>query len=78
MKFENIEVSGIENITFERKTKWTRDGSDNGCVWKSAGDVEAKTHGEMMFIVNKLKEDHRYRMWVHFDTLNIVRKVCKK
>lgn len=80
MKFHNIEVSGIRNITFNRKALWQADGG----MWRKvdltnapAGVfdiIDSKTHEEMMKIVNLLKWDRRYRMWIHGDTLNIVRK----
>jgi hypothetical protein len=38
------------------------------------GKGERHPDKDMMNIVSHLKEDRRYRMWVHHDTLNIVRK----
>ena len=76
MRFHCIEVSGIRNITFNRKSLWQADGG----MWRKCElrklhePVESRTHDEMMAIVNVLKWDRRYRMWVHEDTLNIVRK----
>jgi len=32
-----------------------------------------KSHDQMMEIVNHLKADRRYRMWVHGNTLNVVK-----
>lgn len=78
MKFHCIEVSGIRTITFNRKTMWKFSESFN--LWEkqqvASFDVCAntKTHEEMMAIVNVLKWDRRYRMWIHGDALNIVRK----
>ena len=79
MKFENIVVSGIANIVVNRKTKWTQLPSN---VWqrhvpKGEEDMFGRgvyTHDQMMEIVQHLKEDRRYRMWIHGDTLNIVRR----
>lgn len=73
MKFHCIEVSGIMNITFNRKVLWQAKGG----YWirsNENGVESSKRHDEMMAIVNILKWDRRYRMWVHGDTLNIVRK----
>jgi hypothetical protein len=74
MKFENIVVGGITNIVINRKAKWTL----NEGMWqrenKAAMTGEAlKSHGQMMDVVNHPKTDRRYRMWVHGNTLNIVR-----
>jgi hypothetical protein len=69
MKFTNIEVSGIEHIVINRKVKWSLiTGS-----WDN-GNGEIHSDADMMDIVSHLKEDRRYRMWIHADTLNIVRK----
>jgi hypothetical protein len=70
MKFKNIEVNGINNIVFNRKTKWrvVPEG------WLAEFEGRTVTHDSMMFIVNQLKRDPRYRMWIHFDTLNVVKK----
>jgi hypothetical protein len=74
MKFENIVVGGITNIVINRKAKWTLSEG----MWqrenKAAmmGDA-LKSHDQMMEVVNHLKADHRYRMWVHGNTLNVVR-----
>ena len=59
MKFENIEVSGITRIVIEHKKVW------------EAGQLGFTD--EIYAIVNKLKTDRRYRMWVHNNTLNVVR-----
>lgn len=90
MRFHDIEVSGIECIVFNRETRFIlKDGAGHGGVaaWVrvipremqekcDAGDIGQclMLHEQMMKIVNALKKDRRYRMWVHFDTLNIVRK----
>jgi hypothetical protein len=80
MRFRNIEVSGIERIVFNRKTMWSL---INGGRWqkRNTGNFpdtmppsEVISHSEMMCRVNNLKKDPRYQMWIHFDTLNIVRK----
>lgn len=68
MKFQNITVSGIVNIVINRKTKWVQ----KGAIWETSKDHCC--HEQMMNILTHLKEDRRYRMWVHGDTLNIVRK----
>jgi hypothetical protein len=87
MRFHDIEVSGIESIVFNRKNRWVfADIGDKGTVWRELDQTPGatpgfpiggkyKTHTEMMKIVNELKKDRRYRMWIHYDTLNIVRKV---
>ena len=90
MKFKDIEVSGIVNIVFNRKSQWVfTDIGDKGKVWRllsnpAQGEIPGfpingpyRYHGEMMRIINAVKNDPRYRMWVHFDTLNIVRKEPK-
>ena len=85
MRFHDIEVSGIECIVFNRKDRWILHDVNPifGELWQRvASPVDpneqerqpTKTHAEMMKVVNALKKDRRYRMWVHFDTLNIVRK----
>ena len=70
MKFKDITVSGICNIVIGRKVKWVQ----SGCVWNTVEKGKQVSHEGMMNIVAHLKEDRRYRMWVHGDTLNIVRK----
>jgi len=73
MKFQNITVSGICNIVIGRKVKWMQ--ATSGSNWhKAVGGNGACTHTEMMEIVQHLKIDRRYRMWIHGDTLNIVRR----
>lgn len=78
MRFRNIEVSGIERIVFNRETEWRLETEN---LWRKVvkGDYpdhmptpEYRTHDNMMAIVNALKKDRRFRMWVHFDTLNIL------
>jgi hypothetical protein len=69
MKFENaIEVSGIENVVFNRKVKWI----NNGTSWKTESEDGEMSNSEMMDIIHSMNISHRYRMWVHTDTLNIV------
>ena len=73
MKFTNIVVCGITRIVIDRKDVWIYgDG-----VWiKSAPEsTSVKTHPEMMAIVNHLKVDRRYRMWIHGNVLNVVKAV---
>jgi hypothetical protein len=77
MKFENIVVGGITNIVINREAKWTHLDTH---VWQrqqpEACDAVGRgvyTHDQMMEVVNHLKADRRYRMWVHGNTLNIVR-----
>ena len=71
MKFQNIVVSGICNIVINRKQKWVRGGNE----WHKAENIaHTYEHSFMMEIVQHLKADRRYRMWIHGDTLNIVRK----
>lgn len=74
MKFREIEVSGIECIVFNRKHVWRL---IEGELWeeKLLDKTKRLSHKDMMVIVNALKRDRRYRMWIHFDTLNIVRSV---
>jgi hypothetical protein len=75
MKFKELAVSGINNIVIAHKVKWVwTDGFWVRSGAPVAGDA-IKHHEEMMEIVNRLKADRRYRMWVHWDTLNIVRVV---
>jgi hypothetical protein len=64
MKFEKITVSGITNIVINRKVKW---------IYSCGMWNEKRPHTEMMAIVNHLKADKRYRMWIHGNTLNIVK-----
>ena len=78
MKFQNITVTGIVNVVIERRVKWTQLSTG---TWQrqlpeclDAGGRGVYTHEQMMSIIAHLKEDRRYRMWVHGDTLNIVRK----
>lgn len=77
MKFDSVEVSGITNIVIAHKVKWTQLTSG---VWQrqlpealDAGGRGVYTHDQMMEMVNRLKSDRRYRMWVHWDTLNILK-----
>ena len=69
MRFKDIVVSGITRIVIHRTDVWMYgDG-----VWVKSIPTSVKTHDEMMAIVNHLKADKRYRMWVHGNTLNIVK-----
>lgn len=69
MKFKELVVSGITRIVIERKDIWVYgDG-----MWVKSIPTSVKTHNEMMTIVNHLKADRRYRMWVCGNTLNIVK-----
>ena len=78
MKFDNVEVAGITNIVIAHKVKWMQLSSG---VWQKQipggmddiGGRGVYTHEQMMDIVNFLKGDRRYRMWVHWDTLNILK-----
>jgi hypothetical protein len=69
MRFNNIEVSGINRIVIAHKAVWEW----NDGIWVRGGDHAPKHHGEMMEMVNRLKSDRRYRMWVHWNTLNILK-----
>jgi len=73
MKFKNITVCGITMIVIDRKAVWTQ--TKDGWERQNAllGIAAVKTHDEMMEVVNHLKADRRYRMWVHGYSLNIVR-----
>ena len=72
MRFSNIEVTGIVNIVFDRKVQWEFEIETS--TWCHSKKEKTMYHEDMMKIVNLLKTDRRYRMWVHLDTLNIVRK----
>jgi len=73
MKFEKITVSGITRVVIDRKDVWVYgDG-----MWVKSIPTSVKTHTEMMAIVNHLKADKRYRMWIHGNTLNIVKAMEK-
>jgi hypothetical protein len=82
MRFQNIEVSGIEHIVINRTHHWRLFSADTWAKCLRDGDgfpvslpaPQKMPHKEMMRIVNILKKDRRYRMWIHMDTLNIVRK----
>ena len=75
MRFNEIEVQGITNIVINKRTQWKRNGITGQWVDCGVGvDGRAKTHVEMMKIVNILKTDRRYRMYIHLDTLNILKK----
>lgn len=79
MRFRDIEVSGVVNIIFNRKTRFKHLGTG---VWQRVVLFEKEeihgrgvyTHEQMMDIVNCLKADRRFRMWIHVDTLNVVRR----
>lgn len=84
MKLRNVELGGIRNIVFNHKTLWAARGGDwvrvlegirTGITTTSlVNDCVSITHGDMMYRINLLKNDKRYRMWVYGDTLNVVRK----
>lgn len=74
MRFNEIEVQGITNIVINKKTYWKL--TENK-IWSLQGPNRGRvnyTHEEMMRIVNILKTDRRYRMYIHLDTLNILKK----
>lgn len=72
MKFKNIEVNGIKHIVFNREHKWTFNESTGD--WFEEFNGRSMTHHSLMWVVGRLKENRRYRMWIHLDTLNVVRK----
>jgi hypothetical protein len=77
MHFRDVQVSGITKVVFNRKTIWNQMSPGNNWFRPLEPNVMKQTvrcHAEMMGIINLLKADRRYRMWVHGDTLNIVRK----
>ena len=82
MRFIDIHVSGIDSIVINREAKWVHLPTG---VWQKqipagADDVGGRgvyTHEQMMEIVEHLKFDRRYRMWIAIGeggSLNIVRK----
>jgi hypothetical protein len=82
MRFKDIEVSGITTIVFNRKRafaqsmidkSWIEVNKNDTIFIDSAGKENRISHEEMMSRVNHAKEDNRFRMWVHNDTLNIIR-----
>jgi hypothetical protein len=86
MRFENIEVSGIECIVFNRDARWIQESPEFWRLYSKLNDEGkcvpldtrvAISHDQMMVRVNALKKDRRFRMWLHYDTLNIVRKTEK-
>lgn len=60
MKFKNIEVSGITRIVIDHRKTFEA----------GALGFSERIHS----MINHLKTDRRYRMWIHGDTLNIVKK----
>lgn len=72
MKFKNIEVNGIVTVVFNREVEWKHLAISNDWIRTDEGRVIA--HNTMMWIIRKLMGDHRYRMWVHQGTLNVVKK----
>ena len=69
MKFTNVTVSGITTIVMNRKVVWKQ--TEKG--WAHSNGHNMTSHDGMMEVVNHLKADRRYRMWVHGNTLNIVK-----
>jgi hypothetical protein len=69
MKFKNITVSGITRVVMNHKVVWTQ--TEKGWVHSNGHNITL--HDGMMEVINHLKEDRRYRMWVHGNTLNVVK-----
>lgn len=73
-----IEVSGIETVVFDRKKIWTIDEDE---VWNGRTAegtlVGIMNHKAMCDRIKAVERDSRYRMWIHGDTLNIVRRTPK-
>jgi hypothetical protein len=82
MRFKDIEVSGITTIVFNRKRAFAQSMIDkswiqinkNDTIFIDSGKENHISHEEMMSRVNHAKGDNRFRMWVHNDTLNIIRR----
>lgn len=77
MKFTRpIEVTGITRIVFDRKRVWDKDTDE---IWTAKNDgsdaiVRMMNHKDMSERIKYVEADSRFRMWIHGDTLNIVRK----
>lgn len=77
MKFTlPIEVVGIQSVVFDRKKHWKKDG-DSWYLTESDLTSTVIPHSEMCKRIKIVEKDPRFRMWVHFDTLNVVRKEVK-
>lgn len=76
MKFTRpIEVTGITRVVFDRKKAWNKDAED---IWTfktdESGNVYLMNQKAMTDRIKFAEADSRFRMWIHGDTLNIVRK----
>jgi hypothetical protein len=82
MKFKDITVSGLTDIVINRESKWVHlpSGTWQRELKPGAPDINGRgvyTHEQMMDIVEHLKTDRRFRMWIAIGeggSLNIVRK----
>ena len=70
----NVEVSGITHVVFYHDTHWLRVINNDNYVWIRTGvHKKAMLHEHMMNIIRRKIGDARYRLWVHGETMNIVR-----
>ena len=80
MKLGRIEVSGITRIVFNREFVWERKEYDGLVepIWvKIAEDgswVYVREPKEIRDMLDYMLARPEYRMWVHGDTLNIVKE----
>jgi len=82
MRFQNIEVSGIVSVVINQRHifhkdetgNWFRSVTEHLTDGRPVSVMEMRSHKEMMAIVNHLKKNRKFRMWIHLDTLNIVRR----
>lgn len=81
MKLGRIEVSGITRIVFNREFVWERKEYDGLVepIWVKIAEDESwlyvRENKEIRDMLDYMLDNPEYRMWVHGDTLNIVKEV---
>lgn len=73
MKFDHIDITGLDRVCFERKTVWNRVRIAKGRVWvKECDENRYIPDTKMVRTIKRLHNSPRHRVWIHGTTVNIV------
>lgn len=76
MKLGSVEVSGIKQVVFNRKSVWKRLYYDHSrdYVWypKDVTVVAPMRQAAMVERLKRLAASPNHKLWVHGDTINVV------
>jgi hypothetical protein len=69
-----IEINGIDTVVFYRKNVFERINTGNGgCYWKDLERGKSISDNKMMSIIKDMTNNPFRRVWVHYDSINVVR-----